>query len=97
MIIYLYRWKIKSGFEKQFEDNWSLVTKEILKECGSQGSRLHITEGGDYIAYAQWPDYQSREKCKIQESPARQLMKDAIEHSYPEETLEVKSDLLLKS
>ncbi len=33
MVIYLYRWKIKSGKEKQFEENWAIVTEAILKEC----------------------------------------------------------------
>lgn len=97
MMIYLYRWKIKPGKEKQFEANWSTVTKAILDECGSYGSRLHISSEGEYIGYAQWPDKTTREKCELKESSleARRLMREAIEHSYPEQCLEVKSDFLV--
>ncbi len=97
MIIYLYRWKIKSGKEKQFEVNWALVTKAILDECGSYGSRLHLAENGEYVGYAQWPDKRTRENCKLKESSleARRLMRDAVEFSFPDQYLEIKSDLLI--
>ncbi len=98
MIVYLYRWKIKLGKEKQFEENWSLVTKAIRKECGSYGSRLHLTENNEYIGYAQWPDLETREKCELQDpssAEARKLMRDAIEYSYPDQMLKIKSDLLV--
>jgi hypothetical protein len=98
LIVYLYRWKIKLGKEKQFEENWSLVTKAIRKECGSYGSRLHLTENNEYIGYAQWPDLETREKCELQDpssAEARKLMRDAIEYSYPDQMLKIKSDLLV--
>ena len=97
MTIYLYRWKIKSGMEKQFEESWSAVTKAIREQCGSYGSRLHLAQNGEYFAYAQWPDISTREKCKLDESAsdARKLMREAIEFSYPDECFEVKSDFLI--
>ena len=95
MVILLQRWKIKPGKEKQFEENWSIVTKAIRNECGSYGSRLHSAENGGYVGYAQWPDSTTREKCEIQNQDARKLMSDAIEYSHPEQRLEVKSDWLV--
>lgn len=52
MTIFLFRWKIKPGKEKQYEKNWSIVTKAILDECGSYGSRLHIAEKSGGISAA---------------------------------------------
>lgn len=97
MTIFLYRWKIKPGKQKQFEENWSAVTKAIWEQCGSYGSRLHLAQNGEYIGYAQWPDIVTREKCELDQSvsEARRLMREAIEFSYPDECLEVKSDLLV--
>jgi len=96
VIVFLYRWTIKPGKEKQFEDNWVLVTKAISEECGSYGSRLHVAKNGEYIGYAQWPDLATREKCNLQGVlDARQLMREAIELSHPEQLLEIKSDLLV--
>ena len=96
MTIFFYRWKIKFGKEKQFEDNWAIVTKAIREQCGSYGSRLHQAENGEYIGYAQWPDVQTREACKLDSSSsaARLLMREAVEHAYPDEQFVVKNDLL---
>ncbi len=97
MTIFLYRWKIKSGKLKQFEENWSALTKAIREQCGSYGSRLHMAPNSEYIGYAQWPDVATREKCELDQTvlEARKLMRDAVEFSYPDECLEVKSDLLV--
>lgn len=99
MIIFLYRWKIKLGKELQFEKNWSIVTEAIRNECGSYGSRLHLAENGEYVGYAQWPDVVTREKCELSELSieARRLMRDAVEHSYPDQRLEIKSDFLVSA
>jgi hypothetical protein len=56
MTIFLYRWKIKPGKEKQFENNWAVVTKAILDECGSYGSRLNLSENAEFDGNAQWPN-----------------------------------------
>jgi len=97
MIIFLYRWKIKSGKEIQFEKNWAIVTKAILDECGSYGSRLHLSDTGEYVGYAQWPDAETREKCELSDASkaARELMRDAIESSYPDQKLNIKADFLV--
>lgn len=97
MTVYLYRWKIKPGKESQFEKNWAIVTKAIREQCGSYGSRLHRTGHGEYLGYAQWPDLKTREACVIDlpSQEARKLMRDAIESTYPDVELSVKSDLLV--
>lgn len=38
-----------------FRAAWSQLTREIYTTQGSLGSRLHRTEGGIFVAYAQWP------------------------------------------
>lgn len=99
MIVLMYRWKIKPGKEKQFEENWSIVTVAIRNQCGSYGSRLHIAENGEYVGYAQWPDSATRDQCELNLSSvnARALMRDAIEYSHTDQILEVKSDLLIQA
>ncbi len=96
MTIFLYRWRIKTGKEKQFEENWATVTQAIRAQCGSYGSRLHLANNGEYIAYAQWPDAKTREACELDPSfsQARALMREAVERSYPDEQFIVKDDLL---
>ncbi len=80
MTIFLYRWKIKPGKE----------------QCGSYGSRLHLTKSEEDVGYAQWPDVATREKCELtsDSSQARVLMREAVEHSYPDEQFEVRVNLL---
>lgn len=97
MTIYIYRWKIKSGSESQFEKKWLLVTKSMQNECGSYGSRLHVNESGMYLAYAQWPDSATREKCELGLDALQGLraMTQTIEEHFPVEKFEVKSDHLL--
>ena len=96
MIIYLYRWRVKTGKEKQFEDNWSLLTKAIRDQCGSYGSRLHLNGSGEYLGYAQWPNVATRESCQVDlhSQKIRSQVREAIEISYPEELLSVRSDFL---
>ncbi len=97
LIIFLYRWKIKSGKENQFEKSWAVVTKAMRDLCGSYGSRLHLSESGEYLGYAQWPSIEARNKCELdsRSSLARDLMREAIQFSYQVEQLEVKLDLLI--
>lgn len=64
MTIFLYRWKIKPEKEQQFESSWAIVTKAILDECGSYGSRLHIAENGEYVGYAQCLEVKSDFKAR---------------------------------
>lgn len=97
MTIFLYRWKIKPGKEKQFEDNWALITNAFLKQCGSYGSRLHTSENGEYLAYAQWPSHDAKATCELSPSStlASILMLEAVEHTYPAQQFTVMNDMLI--
>jgi hypothetical protein len=100
VIVYLYRWRIKEGKEKQFKENWQKVTLAMRKYCGSLGSRLHVSDEGIYVGYAQWPDKNTREACKISDpelDAARSLMSDAVEERLPDVCLDVETDLLVHS
>ena len=96
MLIALYRWKIRSGYEQQFIDSWSEITLYYREHHGSFGSRLHRGNDGLFYGYAMWPSSEQRSKAfEIGvEHPARPAMTDSVEQSYPEVLLEVAADLL---
>ena len=97
MVIFLYRWRIKKGFEQQFIDAWAEVTEFILRNYDSLGSRLHRGEDGIFYGYAQWKSSEQREKAFSQmvETEANIRMKEAIEESFPAVTLNPLSDFLI--
>lgn len=97
MFIALYEFKVKTGFERQFEDNWSIVTEHIYKVRGSLGSRLHKAQDGTYVAYAQWPNedqYNLETPLPTIAVEARKLMKDACETQTVLKLMSVTTDLL---
>lgn len=55
MYCLIYHFEVKPEKTKEFEAAWAGLTKLIYEYEGSLGSRLHIDENGNYIAYAQWP------------------------------------------
>ena len=56
MFCVIYKFKIKEGFNSQFEQSWADFTDAIYRVRGSLGSRLHKTDDSQvYVAYAQWP------------------------------------------
>lgn len=59
MFCVVYRFEVKPGREAAFEASWADLTRALYRHCGSLGSRLHRSAGGEYLAYAQWP---SRER-----------------------------------
>jgi quinol monooxygenase YgiN len=56
MFCVIYQWKVKIGKEKDFQDTWRSITEAIFRQHDSLGSRLHRSDDGTWIAYAQWPD-----------------------------------------
>lgn len=97
MLIALYRWKIRAGFEQQFIDRWSKITLYYLENHGSFGSRLHRGNDGLFYGYAMWPTLEQRNNAFDTgvEHPARAGMIEAIEESFPEVLLDVEADFLL--
>lgn len=68
MFCLIYRFVVKPGEEERFDKAWSEVTEAFKKYAGALGSRLHKTDDGKYIAYAQWPSRESREAAELPQS-----------------------------
>ncbi len=77
MFCVVYEFKVKPDGEKKFTEAWHTVTQDVIGQYGSLGARLHKSDQGDWIAYAQWPD---RESWKVGhaviDAEARQLHVD---------------------
>lgn len=97
MVIFLYRWRIKEGFEEQFITAWSEVTEFILKNYDSFGSRLHRDEDWIFYGYAQWKSVEQRENAfsQMSEIEANRRMKEAIAKTFPVIILNPVSDFLV--
>lgn len=98
MVIYLYRWKIKSEKESQFIRAWSYVTEQLRARSGSLGSRLHLGDDGLWYGYAQWPSKEVREASSLNDEKimeARCLMKEATIEMLPDIVLEPVSGFLI--
>jgi len=39
-----------------------------METCGALGSRLHLNDSREYIAYAQWPSREVRDAAKLPKS-----------------------------
>lgn len=97
MFIALYRWKLKEGLEARFQEGWHRRTVEIYQLCGSLGSRLHLAEDGTWVGYAQWPDKSTWETLGgmlASDDEARSMMRESIEHAFPDVYMTVVDDLL---
>ncbi len=101
MFAVIYRWRVIPGLEAQFEEGWRAGTERIAAEFGGWGSRLHRTDDGAFIAYAQWPDKATWEKAMEtrmhhSDDEARRKYRDAIVPGSFEtiSAMEVISDLL---
>ncbi|MCD9187906.1 MAG: hypothetical protein LUM44_15905 [Pyrinomonadaceae bacterium] len=97
MVVILYRWRIKQGFEEQFISAWAEITGYILENHDSLGSRLHLDKDGIYYGYAQWKSLEQRESAfavmPVTESVKK--MREAILESFPEVVLNPVSDFLI--
>ena len=97
--IVLYRWRLRPGYESEFEEAWSIVTRALI-ERGSMGSRLHRGDDGIWYAYAQWPSEAVRARANVQAPEvdgARRAMRAAVSEEFPEVTLTPSIDHLLSS
>ena len=95
MFIALYRWKLKTGQEKRFQEGWRRITEKIYRKNGSLGSRLHKAEDGTWVAYAQWTNketWESRSNA-LTDLEALAMFRESIEISQPEIYMEVVDDL----
>lgn len=96
MFVVLYRWRIKPELEAQFIAAWSEITRYYSENKHWRGSRLHRGADGIFYSYAQWESDELRRKAfeNRVDLPAANLMREAIEESFPELPLEIISDYL---
>lgn len=98
MFTVLYRWRLHEGSEAAFVEAWSTVSRLLLDERGSLGSRLHRAADGSYYSYAQWPSAEARDRA-FEAGPvdaeALETMRAAIAERLPEVVLEPVADFLV--
>ena len=95
--IVMYRWRLRPGLEKRFQDAWSIVTQALI-ERGSLGSRLHIGNDGLWYSYAQWPSEEARTAAfatALNIDDAERAMNEAVSERFPEIVLTSSVDHLL--
>ncbi|MEA2057355.1 MAG: antibiotic biosynthesis monooxygenase [Actinomycetota bacterium] len=81
MFITVDRMQVKPDRRQAFTVCWRTVSEATQDHAGSLGSRLHVTEDGNYVDYTQWPDRTTYERRQLPDSYAdvRQRMRDACE------------------
>jgi len=93
----VYRWRLRDGHEASFRKAWAVVTEAIAHKRGGLGSRLHRTDDGEWLAYAQWPDRETWERSQAAAPVAEEAfatMRTAIAHAADPVPLEPVEDLL---
>lgn len=83
--------------ENLFIDSWSKITLYLRENCNSLGSRLHKGSDGLFYGYAQWHSTEDRAKAFLDSNltEASGIMKDCIEESFPEISLDKIADYLI--
>ncbi len=94
MFAVIYRWRLRPGKTEQFVQGWHRVTAAIHAQCGSYGSRLHQADDGTWVAYARWPDAQTRDRCVAADPEGTAMMREAIEERFPETRMQIVDDML---
>ncbi|WMI70149.1 antibiotic biosynthesis monooxygenase [Mangrovimonas sp. YM274] len=98
MFAVIYSFKVKEGLEATFQNAWRELTELVHQYEGGLGSRLHKKNESLYIAYAQWPDYESWQKAgkNLPESSnkIRKILRDSCEQFETLYELDVVEDLL---
>ena len=94
----VYQWRVKQGMHEQFFAAWEELTEQMMRKRGARGSRLHRTDQGTLVAYAQWPDQATWEKScalhNMDEELSRRIL-DAVEETWSPMFLTTLSDQLL--
>ena len=85
--VVIYRWKLRAGMERQFQQAWERATPLLMRHRGALGSRLHKAEDGTWVAYAQWPSRQSWEQSRaaaaVDPEASRQMLEAEAESLAP--------------
>lgn len=86
MLAVLLEFNVKPGAETEFVKYWEKTTQIIYQNFGSLGSKLHKSERGLYVAYAQWPSldvYESEHLWSKEESLVREKMLATLVNGKP--------------
>lgn len=99
MLVAIYQWRVKPGRETEFTQAWSKLTTIIYERQGSLGSRLHRTEDGHFLAYAQWPNLEAYNASDgvpslPEEEHCRAILHDCSERLRPDIFMTVVQDQL---
>ena len=97
MFAVIYKFNVKQGCEKTFQEAWAERTKEIAAQLGGWGSRLHRADDGGWVAYAQWPNREAWEAANRSTGPDSDAKRAVAEATDSVETLfclDVVEDLL---
>src|SRR5690606_27948649 len=84
--------------EHQFHETWERLTRVLQEQRGARGSRLHRTDNGTLVAYAQWPDRETWERScamhELDEELSRRML-DAVEETWSPMLLTTLTDRLI--
>lgn len=74
MLTFTYRWKIPAIEQNNFVKDWIELTKIAKREYGATEVILYKSEGGDFVAIADWPSAEMWQlwKEKLAHHPMRQ-------------------------
>lgn len=93
----IYRWRLKPGREKDFEEAWAEGTQEIRSRCQSGGAELHCGPDGVFYSLARWPSLVARRTCfedpHWNDAAWMATMKECTLERLPELSLEGLRDL----
>jgi heme-degrading monooxygenase HmoA len=84
--VVMYRWRLRPGMERQFQQAWERATPLLIRNRGALGSRLHKADDGTWVAYAQWPSKETWERSRASPSvdpEASQQMLAAEAEAFP--------------
>lgn len=86
-IAVMYRWRLHSGMERQFQQAWERATPLLMRHRGALGSRLHSAEDGTWFAYALWPSklawQHSRTLPSVDPEASREMLEAEAEAFEP--------------
>ncbi|GAB2540911.1 antibiotic biosynthesis monooxygenase family protein [Rhodanobacter koreensis] len=94
----IYRWRLHPGAEQTFIQAWSRITRLLVTERGSLGSRLHRGPDNLWYSYTQWPSAEAKTEGLARPSvdpEAWRQLRESIAESLPELILEPVSDFLV--
>lgn len=61
MFAVIYRSYLKPGREQDYKAAWHAVAEHFIAQCGAQGSCLHKSADGLWVAYSRWPNKATRD------------------------------------